>query len=144
LALDANRRRPRRARAGSKKTAPHPILPAGALELLAAGAGIERAITDDPVGRGPWIPSDFGLRGFIERLRDAGALEVQYMARPIRRATDGERSRASPRTPEQPVVRNDSGEPPVSAVFPIAPSWEPVPTNCRRVEAEEQTTTQGA
>jgi hypothetical protein len=74
------------------RSAPDPAR--GALELLAAGAGVERAITDDPAGHGLWIPSDFDLREFIERLRDAGAFEVQDMARPIRNASDVELSRA--------------------------------------------------
>jgi hypothetical protein len=74
------------------RSAPDPAR--GALELLAAGAGIQRAITDDPVGRGPWIPSDFDLPGFIERLRDAGGFEVEDLGRPIREATDAELARA--------------------------------------------------
>ncbi len=74
------------------RSAPDPAR--GALELLAAGAGVERALTDDPAGQGSWIPADFDVPQFIGRLRDAGAFDILDMARPIREASDAELARA--------------------------------------------------
>jgi hypothetical protein len=62
----------------------------GALQLLAAATGVDRALSDDPAGQGPWLPADFDLRKFIAELRNAGGFEIEDVARPIRDATDDE------------------------------------------------------
>jgi hypothetical protein len=66
----------------------------GALELVAAAAGADRAMHDDPLGEGPLVPPDFDMPGFIEELRDAGGFEVEDLAREIHEASDEELAQA--------------------------------------------------
>ena len=66
----------------------------GALQLLATATGVERAMSDDPAGHGPWLPSDFDLRGFIAEMRDAGGFELEDIARPVRQASPQELAQA--------------------------------------------------
>lgn len=58
-----------------------------ALQLLATAAGIDRAMSDDPAGNGPWLPTDFDLVAFMAELKDAGGFDLDDPARPIREAT---------------------------------------------------------
>jgi hypothetical protein len=66
----------------------------GALKLVAAATGADRAMHDDPLGEGPWVPSDFDLPGFVEELRAAGGFEIEDMAREIREGSDEELEQA--------------------------------------------------
>lgn len=66
----------------------------GALELVSAAAGADRAMQDDPLGEGPWVPSDFDVPELMEELRDARGFEIEDMAREIREASDEELEQA--------------------------------------------------
>lgn len=74
------------------RSAPDPA--PGALKLISAATGADRAMSDDPVGEGPWVPTDFDLPAFIEELRDAKGFEIEDMARPIQEASDNELEQA--------------------------------------------------
>jgi len=58
-----------------------------ALQLLATAAGVDRAMSDNPAGNGPWLPADFDLAAFMAELKDAGGFDLNDPARPIREAT---------------------------------------------------------
>ncbi|HXV05855.1 MAG TPA: hypothetical protein VFP23_08150 [Solirubrobacterales bacterium] len=65
-----------------------------ALGLMAAAVGADRAMSDDPLGEGPWVPHDFDMRRFVEELRDAGGFEFEDMAGEIREASNQELEQA--------------------------------------------------
>lgn len=67
------------------RSAPDPA--PSALQLLATAAGVDRAMSDDTVGNGPWLPADFDLVAFMAGLRDAGGFDLNDPTRPIREAT---------------------------------------------------------
>jgi hypothetical protein len=67
------------------RSAPDPAPPA--LELLATAAGVDRAMSDDPAGNGPWLPAGFDFVTFMAELKDAGAFDLNDPARPLREAT---------------------------------------------------------
>lgn len=58
-----------------------------ALQLLVTAFGVDRAMSDDPVGNGPWLPTDFDMAQFMGELIDAGGFDLGDPARPIREAT---------------------------------------------------------
>jgi hypothetical protein len=60
----------------------------GALRLLTALAGADRAMRDDPFGEGPLVPVDFDMPSFIGELRDTGAFALEDLAREIRETAD--------------------------------------------------------
>lgn len=66
----------------------------GALRLLARATGVDRAISDKPMGQGSWLPADFDLPTSIDELRSAGGFEIEDVARPIREASDSELAQA--------------------------------------------------
>jgi hypothetical protein len=66
----------------------------GALKLLAQATGVERAMTDDPLGNGAWLPADFDLVTFIGDLRAAGAFDLKDLSRHIREASDEQLAQA--------------------------------------------------
>jgi hypothetical protein len=66
----------------------------GALALLAKATGVERAMSDDPAGNGPWLPADFDLRAFVAELRDVGGFDLEDTARPIREASEQQLAQA--------------------------------------------------
>lgn len=66
----------------------------GALQLLARATGVDRAMSDDPMGNGSWLPADFDLPKFMAELRDAGGLELEDAALAIRDASDAELAQA--------------------------------------------------
>lgn len=67
------------------RSAPDPA--PSALELLATAAGIDRAMSDDLAGDGPWLPEDFDLVAFMAEIKDAGGFDLDDPQRPIREAT---------------------------------------------------------
>jgi hypothetical protein len=66
----------------------------GALRLLSALAGADRAMGDDPLGEGPLVPADFDMPALIGELRDTGAFALEDLAGEIRDATDEELEQA--------------------------------------------------
>jgi hypothetical protein len=66
----------------------------GALQLLARATGVDRAMSDDPMGNGSWLPADFDLPKFMADLRDAGGFELADAAYAIRDASDAELAQA--------------------------------------------------
>lgn len=66
----------------------------GALSLMAKVMGVERAMSDDPTGSGPWLPANFDLAQFLVELRDAGGFDLEDAARPIREASEEQLARA--------------------------------------------------
>jgi hypothetical protein len=66
----------------------------GALQLLARATGVDRAMSDDPIGNGSWLPADFDLPKFMAELRDAGGFELEDAAHAIHDASDAELTHA--------------------------------------------------
>jgi hypothetical protein len=66
----------------------------GALPLLARAFGIDRAMSENPMGNEPWLPADFDLPEFMAELRDAGGFDLADPARPIREASDAQLAQA--------------------------------------------------
>ncbi len=65
-----------------------------ALELLSIATGVDRALTDNPMGWGSWLPATFDQRDHIDELRAAGAFEIADLASAIRQASDAELEQA--------------------------------------------------
>jgi hypothetical protein len=66
----------------------------GALALLTKATGLDRAMSDDLAGNGPWLPADFDMPAFMADLRDAGAFDFEDMGRPIREASEQQLAQA--------------------------------------------------
>lgn len=65
-----------------------------ALQLLAAGTGVERPRRDGSSAPGPLVPPGFNLRDLMNELRSVDAFDVADAARPIREATDADLTQA--------------------------------------------------
>jgi hypothetical protein len=66
----------------------------GALALLTKATGVDRAMSDDPAGNGPWLPVDFDMSAFIAELREAGGFDLEDTGRPIREASEQQLAQA--------------------------------------------------
>lgn len=59
-----------------------------ARELLERAGGMDRAKRESVADGEPWLPSTANARDYLSQLRDAGAFNVEDLARPIREASD--------------------------------------------------------